>query len=130
MSQRTAPCRWTLIAFGIVQLLIAVPLLLFLGRAFDWIGWWLFDPTGDKVLGAALASIGVASLLASRDPVRHRIVVQTDILLCFLTAVVLLYRLLIGGGPTIETPTVVWLVLSAVFFALFATFYPPHDAEA
>lgn len=101
----------------------AVALLGFAGRFARWVEWVPVDYTMVKMLGAALAALGVGSLLAARDPLRHRVIVQTEIVYTAASAAVLLYRLV--RFPAL-TPDVAWLWFAgyAVFCVLFSVTYP------
>jgi hypothetical protein len=126
MSARNRNARYVLIVHAIVAEVFAIPLLLFAGRFAEWLDWPVFDPTITKMLGAALAALGVGSLLASRDPLRHRVIVQTEIVYTGLSAIVVLYRLLRFSSTT---PDSAWAVLAVfvVFFVLFTLTYPRED---
>ena len=126
---RVKLCRWLLLVHFVVALVAAVPLLFFLGRAADWVNWGTHqDWTSLKVLGAAILALGVGSLLAYRDPVRYRIMVQTEILFTFVAALGLLYRLLFKGNGTPDFAWVVFGVLAA-FCVGFSVLYPPKQHE-
>ena len=75
-------------------------MLFFAGRAANWVVWVGFDATMVKLLGAALAALAVGSLLAARDPLRYRIMVQTEIVCTVLGALSLAWRLWFGAGTT------------------------------
>ena len=48
-------------------------------RFAHWVNWRPFDPTMAKMLGAALFGFSIGSLLAARDPLKHRVIVQMEI---------------------------------------------------
>ena len=123
MSAHNAACRWTLIAHFFTAMVIGIPCLFFVGEAANWIHWWWYDYTMVKILGAAVVALGIGSLLAARDPLRYRIMVQTEIVFTGLAALVLGYRLL---SQESTTPHVGWvfLVVLALFFVAFSVFYP------
>lgn len=123
MSMRAKACRWTLVAHFCVAMVTSIPLLLFAGRWAGWVDWRPLDPTALKLLGAALFALGIGSLLAARDPFRHRVIVQTELVFTLVAAAGLLYREL--RFPK-ATPDIGWAFCAvvAVFFVLFAAFYP------
>ncbi len=115
--------QYVLFLHFVVAAAASLPLLLFAGRAAAWVDWVPFDATMAKMLGAALLALAVGSLLAARDPLRHRVVVQTEIVYTGASVAVLLYRLL--RFPEF-TPDVAWAWFAAfaVFFVLFSVSYP------
>jgi len=123
MSARLSACRWTLIVHFVTAMVVGIPCLFFVGVAAGWIHWLWFDYSLVKVLGAALIALGIGSLLAARDPLRHRIMVQTEIVFTGLAALALAYRLIMQSSTT---PHVGWvfLVVLATFFVAFCLFYP------
>jgi hypothetical protein len=125
MSTRMRLARCVLVAYAVVCLIMAVPLLLFIGRAAQWIR-WSFDPTEGKVLGTAFVAFAFASLLAARDPRRHRLVVQTDLVFTGMATLALIYRVFIQTALTSESAPV-FLGLAAVFTVLLAATYPPAE---
>jgi hypothetical protein len=82
-----------------------------------------------KMYGAAMAALAVGSLLASRDPLRHRVIVQTEIVYTALGTIVCLYRLLRFGD---HTPDFAWVIFAvfAVFLVLFSVTYPRAEEGA
>jgi hypothetical protein len=126
VSARNSACRWVLTVHFVAAWLFAVPLLFFAGKFADWVDWFPFDPTMAKLMGAALIAFGVGSLLAMRDPYRHRVIVQTEIVFAFVGAVTMLYREVWGGG---DTPNFAWVVFGVLtaFFVLFSLAYPKAD---
>ena len=123
MPAHNAACRWTLIAHFFTAMVIGIPCLFFVGEAANWIHWWWYDYTMVKILGAAVVALGIGSLLAARDPLRYRIMVQTEIVFTGLAALALAYRLIMQSSTT---PRVGWvfLVVLAAFFVAFCLFYP------
>lgn len=115
--------RYVLWVHVVVAAAASVPLLFFAGRAARRVEWVPLDPTMAKMLGAALLALAVGSLLAARDPLRHRVIVQMEIVYTALSAAVLAYRLL--RFPAL-TPDIawVWLALFALFCLLFSVTYP------
>jgi hypothetical protein len=129
MSARTKASRYVLIAHAVVGLVFAVPMLFFAGRAANWVVWVGFDATMAKLLGAALAALAVGSLLAARDPLRYRIMVQTEIVFTVLGALALAWRLWFGAGLTPNFAYVGFGVLLA-FAVLFSVTYPVEETLA
>jgi hypothetical protein len=123
MPARNRYATYVLWLHFVVAEVFAIPLLFFAGRFSDWINWKYFDPTMVKMLGVALAALGIGSLLAARDPLRHRVIVQTEIVYTAGSVVVLLYRLLRYSA---DTAGFAWVALAAfaVFFVLFCATYP------
>lgn len=126
MSARNSACRWILIVHFVAAWVFAIPLLFFAGKVADWVNWAWLDPTMTKLMGAALFALGVGSLLAARDPLRHRVIVQTEIVFTFVGALTMLYRKVWGAG---YTPNFAWVVFGvlAAFFVLFSLAYPKAD---
>lgn len=129
MSARTKASRYVLIAHVVVGLVFAVPMLFFAGRAARWVEWSRYDPTMIKLLGAALAALAVGSFLAARDPLRYRIMVQTEIVFTVLGALGLAWRLWFGAGYTPRF-TYVGFVVLLVFAVLFSVTYPLETTRA
>ncbi len=126
MSSRNNACRWALVSHFVVAMLVGLPALFFVGTAARWIHWWWYDYTIVKLLGATMICLGVGSLLAARDPLRHRIVVQMEIVFTFVATIALGYRLIWQASTT---PRVGWvfLVLLAAFFVTFSVLYPRSE---
>jgi hypothetical protein len=129
MSARNRASRYVLVAHAVVGLVFAVPMLFFAGRAAGWVHWAGFDATMVKLLGAALAALAVGSLLAARDPLRYRIMVQTEIVFTVLGALALAWRLWFGSGYTPHFAYVGFGVLLA-FAVLFSVTYPAAEMGA
>jgi hypothetical protein len=129
MSPRSRASRYVLVAHAVVGLLFAVPMLFFAGRAATWIEWVGFDATMVKLLGAALAALAVGSLLAAREPLRNRIMVQTEIVFTVLGTFGLGWRLWFGAGYTPNFAYVGFAVLLA-FAVLFSLTYPVEETRA
>ena len=123
MPARNRYAQYVLWLHFVVAEVFAVALLVQAGRVSEWLDWVPFDPTMTKMLAAALASLGVGSLLAARDPLRNRVIIQTEIVYTALSAVVVLYRLLRFSDTT---PDFAWVVFAVfvVLCALFCVTYP------
>jgi hypothetical protein len=128
MSASNSPARYVLVLHFIVAVVFAVPLLLFAYRFAHWVNWHPFDPTMAKMIGAAMAGLGVGSLLAARDPLKHRVIVQMEIVYTFVASVAVLYRLVRFSDAT---PHFAWVPFAAttVFFVLFSLTYPRAAGE-
>lgn len=126
MPDRNDAVRIVLVAYALVCVAFAVPLLFFLRRGADLVHWYGLDPTAGKLLGAALVALAVGSLLAATDPSRHRLVVLTQLVFTVLGVLVLAYRLLLAAGHTHDVSWVI-LALLALFAVLFASFYPAGE---
>jgi hypothetical protein len=118
--------RYVLLLHFVVAEIAAVPLLLRAQSFADWVGWYPFEPVSFKLLGAAFAALGIGSLLAARDPLRHRVVIQTEIVFTAASAAVLLYRGLRYPDVTFDALWVGFAVFAA-FCALFCLTYPRAD---
>ena len=127
MSQRNVYARYVLYVHFVVAEVFAIPMLFFAGRFSEWVKWTIFDPTMAKMMGAALAALGIGSLLAARDPLKNRVIVQTEIVYTALSAAVVLYRSL--RFPRL-TPDFAWVIFGAfvLFFVLFVVTYPKAEA--
>jgi hypothetical protein len=129
MSARGRASRYVLVAHAVVGLVFGVPMLFFAGRAAIWVDWVGFDLTMVKLMGAALAALAVGSALAARDPLRYRIMVQTEIVFTALGTLGLAWRLWFGGGYTPNFTYVGFGVLLA-FAVLFSVTYPVEEPRA
>lgn len=129
MSAKNRTAGYVLIAHCIVAEVFAFVLLILAGSATEWFDWLPYDPTMTKMLAAALAALGVGSLLAARDPLRHRVIVQTEIVYTALSAIVLFYRAV--RFPDF-TPDFAWVIFAvfALFCVLFAVTYPRAEGDA
>jgi hypothetical protein len=129
MSARNRTAAYVLIVHGIVAEVFAFVLLILGGRSSGWFDWVPYDATMTKMFGAALAALGIGSLLAARDPLRHRVIVQTEIVFTALSAIVLFYRAV--RFPDF-TPDFAWVIFAVfvLFFVLFSVTYPKSDGEA
>lgn len=127
MSTRTRVCRWVLIAYFAVAMICSLPMFFLLGRTAQWIHWAWYDPTGGKILGAAVFALGIGALLAARDPYRHRVTVQTGIVFTAVSVVTLLYRVLFESDLTPVTASWAFIAVMASFLILFCVFYPRHE---
>ena len=128
MSTSNSPARYVLVLHFIVALVFGVLLLAFAGRFARWVNWSYYDPTFAKMLGAALFGLSIGSLLAARDPLKHRVIVQMEIVYTLVASVAVLYRLVRYDSTT---PTFAWVpfAVTAAFFVLFSLTYPRAAAE-
>ena len=128
MSASNSPARYVLVLHFIVAAVFAVLLLLLAHRLARWVDWRPFDPTMAKMLGAAMAGLCIGSLLAARDPLKHRVIVQMEIVYTFVASVAVLYRLVRYNDTT---PHFAWVpfAVTTVFFVLFSLTYPRTAAE-
>jgi hypothetical protein len=126
VSARNSACRWVLIVHFVAAWVFAIPMLFFVGKAAEWVNWYPFDPTMVKLMGAALLALGVGSLLATRDPYHHRLMVQTEIVFTFVGALTMLYRLVWADAWTPHFAWAVFGVLTA-FFVAFSLAYPKAE---
>jgi len=127
MSSRTRACRWALVAYFAVAMVCSLLMFLLLGRSAEWINWAWYDPTGGKVLAAAVLALGIGSLLAARDPYRHRVMVQTLIVFNAAGPVGLLYRVLFESEMTPIGASWTFIALMTGFLVLFYVFYPQRE---
>lgn len=58
---------WWFLVHGIVDLIIAVPLLIVPVAFLEWLGWTGIDPITARIVAAALIGIGVESILSFRS---------------------------------------------------------------
>jgi hypothetical protein len=123
MSAKTRYAQYVLWLHVVVSGVFAIILLFLAGKFADWVDWTPFDPTMAKMMGAALLALGVGSLLATRDPLKYRVIIQVEIVYTAATAAALLYRLLRFGD---STPDFTWAVFAicAAFCLLFSVTYP------
>jgi hypothetical protein len=126
MSARNRYARYVLWLHVVVSGVFALLALISAGRLYEWTDWWPFDPTMTKMLGAAWLALAVGSLLATRDPLKYRVIVQMEIVYTAATVVAVLYRLLRFPDAT---PDFAWAVVAicAVFFVLFSVTYPKAE---
>ena len=128
MSASNSPARYVLVLHFIVALVFGVLLLAFAGRFARWVNWGYYDPTMAKMLGASLFGFSIGSLLAARDPLKHRVIVQMEIVYALVASVAVLYRLVRHSGTT---PHFAWVpfAVTTAFFVLFSLTYPRAAAE-
>ena len=128
MSASNSPARYVLVLHFIVALVFGVLLLVLAGRFARWVNWGPYDPTLAKMLGAALFGLSIGSLLAARDPLKHRVIVQMEIVYAFVASVAVLYRLVRYSSTT---PHFAWVpfAVTTAFFVLFSLTYPRAAAE-
>ena len=127
MSSKTRTCRWVLVAYFAIAMVCSLLMFLLLGRSAEWINWAWYDPTGGKVLAAAVLALGIGSLLAARDPYRHRVMVQTLIVFNAAGLVGLLYRVLFESEMTPIGASWTFIALMTGFLVLFYVFYPQRE---
>ncbi len=123
MSASNSPARYVLVLHFIVSLVFGVLLLAMARRFAGWVNWGHYDPTLAKMLGAALFGLSIGSLLAARDPLKHRVIVQMEIVYAFVASVAVLYRLVRYSSTT---PHFAWVpfAVTTAFFVLFSLTYP------
>jgi hypothetical protein len=114
-TARITLCRWVLAVYGLALIVAGLPLIFALRHVVRVIRWDWYDPTGLKVLGAALAALGVGALLAARDPLRERGLVLTQMVFATLAAFGLAYRLVFARDMT---PHTAWVPLALVVVTL------------
>jgi len=103
---------WFVVHF-ILDVLFAVPLLLFPKETLQFFGWTQIDPLATRLVGAALMGIGMESLIgrnASADSFRAMLNLK---IIWSLSAVFGITLSMIQGGPP---------VLGWVFLAIFGSF--------
>jgi hypothetical protein len=121
---RNTILRILLVLYAIGSAAVIIPLLLDLSNTGE-----LAGTTSGKVLAAAIASFGYGAAMASRDPWRNRLMIQSLIAFTALAAVAILWRLLFHHEVYAVDP--VWMVLPIAVAApvLLAVFYPrPPEA--
>jgi len=117
VRDRNRVARMLLVVYAIGSVAIPIPLLLSFGNAGD-----LADTTSGKILAAALLAIGFGALAASRDPWRHRLMIQVVMAFTTLSSLAIAYRLALEDHPVF--PTLILLPFAVAAPVLFALFYP------
>jgi len=117
-ERRTRVLRTALWLYALGCVLVAIPVAFALGRAGD-----LAGTTSGKALAGALLVLSYGALRSSRDPWRHRVIVQMLILFAAFAALAVSYRLLFEGQHE-RGPAAVVLVVCVAAVALLTAFYP------
>jgi hypothetical protein len=109
--------RFLLIIYAAGTVLVAMPFALALSNVGN-----LAETTSGRVLAGALLALGFGALMASRDPQRHRLVIQMLIVFASLGALSIASRLAFGD----HTRDPAWLLLPATvaMLVLLVYFYP------
>jgi peptidoglycan/LPS O-acetylase OafA/YrhL len=105
-----------LVLYALGSLAMAVPLLFYAGAGN------LAETTSGRILASALLSLGLGAVAASRDPWRHRIVVQMLIAFTTMAALSIAFRLAMGYHE--DDPAWFLLPIAACSPVLLAIFYP------
>jgi hypothetical protein len=89
---------WFVIHF-VVDMLFALPLILFPEGILPWFGWGVIDPVMPRLVGAALLGIGGESLL-SRNASRETFLALLRLKILWASGAILALGLgIMGGGP-------------------------------
>jgi peptidoglycan/LPS O-acetylase OafA/YrhL len=117
MPARNGVARILLIVYAVGSVAVAIPLLFAFTNAGE-----LADTTSGKILAAALLAMAFGALVAARDPWRNRVLIQVVIAFTALSALAIVYRLVLQQ----HTQDPAWMVLPFAIAApiLFALFYP------
>lgn len=115
--------RTLLWLYALGAVLVAIPVAFAFGRAGD-----LAGTTSGKALAGALLVLGYGALRASRDPWRHRLVVQMLLLFAAFSALAVSYRLVFERQHE-WGPAALVLVVCIAAVALLARFYPRPPAQ-
>jgi hypothetical protein len=122
MPGRDRVMRFLLAIYAAGTILVAMPFALALSNVGN-----LAETTSGRVLAGALLALGFGSLMAARDPWRHRLVIQMLIVFTSLAALSIAARLAFGEHS--RDPA--WLLLPAAIAmpVLLGCFYPrgPRD---
>lgn len=127
MIVRERLLRIVLMAYAFGSPVIAAAVAFGLGDAGN-----LADTTSGKILASALLALGYAAFVASRDPWRHRLVVQVLIVFTALATLSIVYRLAFGPAyHHLYARDPAWYVLpfAAVPPVLFLLLYPRRPAD-
>ncbi len=104
--------------YALGAVLVAIPVAFALGVAGD-----LAGTTSGKALAGALLVLAYGALRASRDPWRHRVVVQMLILFAAFAALAVTYRLVFEAQHE-RGPAALVLAVCVAAVALLIAFYP------
>jgi peptidoglycan/LPS O-acetylase OafA/YrhL len=109
------------VVYALACLGAAVALIFDIGPAAD-----VTNGTSVRVLGAALFAFAVVALAAARSPRRNRAVIVGEIAFTSLTALSLIYRIVVDGRAHDRA----WLILPPVVacLVLLVVFYPRKRA--
>lgn len=104
--------RWFVLHF-LVDVVIAIPLLLFPSEVLTQLGWKSVDPFASRLVGAALMGIGVESFVGRNAGVSAYVAMLNLKIIWSLSAIFGILITMISEGPDLG-----WVVL--VVFGLFA----------
>ena len=122
MTVRERLLRIVLVTYALGSPVIAAAVAFGLGNAGN-----LADTTSGKILASALLALGYAAFIASRDPWRHRLIVQVLVVFTVLATLAIVYRLAFGPAyHGLYTRDSAWYVLpvAAALPVLFVLLYP------
>jgi hypothetical protein len=124
MITRNTVTRALLMVYALGSIAVALPLLLDSPGAGD-----LTATTSDKILAAAILAMGFGAAMASRDTWQHRLMIQVVMLFSVLTALAVVYRILVHHDFNGVDATWMVLALAVAVPLLLAVFYPrpPQD---
>lgn len=108
MTKRKA-LRLVLYAFAGAGVSAAAALFLLLGPAST-----ASNGTSVRVLGAALAALGLGAAIAARDPYRHRVLIVIEMVFMALASLALAYRIVFED----KTHDRAWLILPPMLVCL------------
>ena len=123
--------KWVLIIAGLITLIYWGILLVFVtpGMTALYGAPYPAEPIYVRTIGMLFVVLGLFFLLASRDPVKNRLVVDIGIINYVLMVIFYIISMFI----TKETVGFVWwinLILSVIFLILFIAFRPKAAAKA
>jgi hypothetical protein len=106
-----------LVIYAAGTVLVAIPFALALSNVGS-----LAETTSGRILAGALLALGFGALMASRDPRRHRVVIQMLIVFASLAALAIALRLAFGDHP--RYPAGLLLPAAVAVPVLLVWFYP------
>lgn len=122
MTARERLLRITLLIFAFGSPIVSAAVAFGLGDAGN-----LAETTSGKILASALLALGYGAFIASRDPWRHRLIVQVLIVFTALATLSILYRLAFGPAyhrAYARDPALYVLPFAVAPCILFLLLYP------
>lgn len=124
LGLKSQALKGMLVAHGLISLIFGA-ILLFRASLFAKMAGWehFFDPVMTHVVGAALITFGIGSLIAYLDPKENAVAIRLQIIFGFLACVAVLFSLVFRADLT---PSAAWILaaFTGVFALLFLILYP------
>ena len=123
-SLKLQALKTVLASHGLISLIIGAILLTRASSFAKTAGWErFFDPVMTHVVGAALITFGIGSLIAYLNPSENAVVIRLEIIFAFLACVTVLFSLLFRAELT---PSAAWVLagFNGAFAVLFLILYP------